>query len=503
MTVLDPFTVMYDGNGGFGAPPVDPNVYQSGDVVTVLGPGELTRAGYTFVGWATDPSGFLQYQPGDTFTITADTTLYAVWEAMPLTVTYDGNGNDSGTPPVDPNTYHPGDTVTILEPGDLTKTGYVFTGWAISSDGPPLYSPGDTFTIFNDTTLYAVWTPTPLFTVTYDGNGNDSGTAPIDPNTYQSGDTVTILEPGDLTKTGYQFLGWSTDPNATTPQYQPGDTFTITSNTTLYAIWEAAPVSQMTLAKQVESSGPFEVGDTVTYTYTVANTGNTTLHGLTVTDDRVTGVTCDATVLAPGTGTTCRGSHTLTASDITPCQPSDGGCALTNRAQATATDPDGQEVASNQATATITVQPQRITGLTLIKHVASSGPFEVGDTVAYTYLVVNTGNTTLHGVTVTDDKIADVACGTTTLAPGTGTTCRGSHTLTTTNVTPCQTAMARGGEGYGDGQQPLRCEVTNTARATATDPQGGHVTSGLATATVIVEVEREHDGYGHRAAAKA
>ena len=44
------------------------------------------------------------------------------------TVTYDGNTNDGGTAPVDPNNPHTvNSTVTVLGPGSLTKTGYAFT----------------------------------------------------------------------------------------------------------------------------------------------------------------------------------------------------------------------------------------------------------------------------------------------------------------------------------------------------------------------------------------
>jgi len=44
--------------------------------------------------------------------------------------------------------------------------------------------------------------------------------------------------------------------------------------------------------------------------------------------------------------------------------------------------------------------------------------------------VTNTGNVTLTGVSVTDDKVATVSCPKTTLAPGESMTCTGSHTVT-------------------------------------------------------------------------
>ena len=40
------------------------------------------------------------------------------------------------------------------------------------------------------------------------------------------------------TRTGYNFLGWATDKDATSAEYSFGDSITISSNTTLYAVWK-------------------------------------------------------------------------------------------------------------------------------------------------------------------------------------------------------------------------------------------------------------------------
>ena len=40
------------------------------------------------------------------------------------------------------------------------------------------------------------------------------------------------------TKTGYDFLGWSTNKDATSAEYSSGGSITISSNTTLYAVWK-------------------------------------------------------------------------------------------------------------------------------------------------------------------------------------------------------------------------------------------------------------------------
>lgn len=77
--------------------------------------------------------------------------------------------------------------------------------------------------------------------VTYDGNGADGGYT-NDPTAYDEDDEVTVLDNG-FTKTGVAFKGWAantTNRDAGTVDYLPGATFTITANTTLYAVWGAA-----------------------------------------------------------------------------------------------------------------------------------------------------------------------------------------------------------------------------------------------------------------------
>ncbi|MFG2112171.1 Ig-like domain repeat protein [Streptomyces sp. NPDC048718] len=299
--------------------------------------------------------------------------------------------------------------------------------------------------------------------------------------------TVALDASGDATLTTSEL---SLGAHTITARYEGDDNCPASTSTGVVVVVEEPPVASLGLTKQVESAGPFQVGDTVNYTYTVTNTGTTPLYGVSVTDNRTVGVVCDATTLAAGMTTTCRGGHTITTADITPCEPADGGCALTNLAQATAYQLSGTEVASEQATATITVQRQGVSGLTLAKRADSAGPFQAGDTVDYTYTVTNTGDSAVHGLTVTDDRVADVDCGTTTLAAGASTTCHGTYTVTEADAT-----CTRGGADGGYGGHGTTCPVTNTAHATATDTAGDTVTSDTATATIRVS-GGGHDGYG-------
>ena len=76
---------------------------------------------------------------------------------------------------------------------------------------------------------------TDTFTLIYDGNGATSGTLPQVKNVVANS-TVDLknYNPGNLGKEGYVFLGWNTNASATTPLTD----ITITSNTTVYAVWQ-------------------------------------------------------------------------------------------------------------------------------------------------------------------------------------------------------------------------------------------------------------------------
>ncbi|MGW2178079.1 DUF7507 domain-containing protein [Streptomyces sp. NPDC001732] len=179
------------------------------------------------------------------------------------------------------------------------------------------------------------------------------------------------------------------------------------------------------LEKSVDDSRVYEVGDEVTYTYTVTNLGPQALTGLSVTDNRVTtGVNCNATTLAPagqpGSSTTCTGRYTITAADA------ERG-SVTNVATAHGHS-GGESVESEPDEANVLVASQL--GLRLEKSADDTRVYRPGDVVTYTYAVTNTGNATLTGVGVTDDLVPNVVCEQTTLAPGASTTCTGRYTVT-------------------------------------------------------------------------
>ncbi len=162
------------------------------------------------------------------------------------TVLYDGNDSTSGTVPIDSNRYSSGDTVLVLgNTGGLENSGYSFAGWCEDADCTGTsYTQGKTFKIENaNITLYAKWTSNPTYTITYDGNGETTGSAPIDTTNYEEGISAKVIgNTGPLIKMqdgiSLLFEGWNTLANGNGITYLPDQSIEIeTENIVLYAIW--------------------------------------------------------------------------------------------------------------------------------------------------------------------------------------------------------------------------------------------------------------------------
>ncbi|MFC4729045.1 DUF7507 domain-containing protein [Coralloluteibacterium thermophilus] len=219
----------------------------------------------------------------------------------------------------------------------------------------------------------------------------------------------------------------------------------------------AAPA--LTVVKTAGSPSGDTAGSTVGYQFVVTNTGNVTLSGIAIDDDRLDApATCAATTLAPGGTTTCTGTHTITQAEI------DAG-EVRNTATATGIAPGGGTVASPPDDADVGIDAAP--ALSLVKTAGTPSGNRAGSTVGYQFVVTNTGNVTLSGIAIDDDRLdAPATCAATTLAPGGTTTCTGTHTIT-------QAEIDAG-------------EVRNTATATGTAPGGGTVASPPDDADVAI-----------------
>lgn len=164
-----------------------------------------------------------------------------------LSVLYNGNSATGGEVPIDPTKYNANSSATVLaNTGGLVKTGFTFNGWNTSASGTGNnYAPGSTLALSNSSiTLYANWLEASAATyrIIYNGNGNTSGTPPVDPLSYTNGDKGTVLaNTSNLSKNGVAFQQWNTSPNGSGTTYKAGDKITVqSSDITLYAIYNAA-----------------------------------------------------------------------------------------------------------------------------------------------------------------------------------------------------------------------------------------------------------------------
>ena len=115
---------------------------------------------------------------------------------------------------------------------------------------------------------------------------------------------------------------------------------TVTSNEATATV-TAEQKPALSLVKTASPTSYDSVGDVISYSYLVTNTGNVTLAGpVTVADDKAT-VTCPAGGLAPGGSMTCTASYTITQADL-----DSGSVKNTAKASANGTDsnPDDETV---------------------------------------------------------------------------------------------------------------------------------------------------------------
>lgn len=255
------------------------------------------------------------------------------------------------------------------------------------------------------------------------------------------------------------------------------DNYVIPTGTTPPATCDAAdlactthPISDLAIVKSVDPADQesSEAGQQVTYSFLVTNTGGTTLTDVSVAEGEFTGsgelgavVPAVVDSLAPGASTTFTATYTLTQADV------DRG-TTSNTATATGLPPTGPRMESPPSTVVLTSVPAP--GLSIVKSVdaAARASYDAGQSVTYSFLVTNTGNTTLTDVTVAEGEFTGSgALGALTpasvesLAPGASTTFTATYTLTQADVD--------------------RGTTSNTATATALPPAGERVESAPST----------------------
>lgn len=178
---------------------------------------------------------------------------------------------------------------------------------------------------------------------------------------------------------------------------------------------------------EVGSDSVINAGDTILYTYVVTNSGNVSINSVTPVDtgpkfntlngtgtlgaftliSTTNGASAGATLL-PGESGTYTALYTLSAIDayraagITVA----GGNAVENSATATGSPVTGTLGAVTPSTAEVAIPAAPKLAIAKNRSITtdngSAGVADVGDVITYTYVVQNTGNVTITGLSIAD-----------------------------------------------------------------------------------------------------
>ena len=220
------FTVTFNSLGGTT---VESQQIEAGSFVEK--PTEPTKLGYSFDGWYTSTDGGKTLSTKFDFTtsILSDITLYAKWNAIIFTVTFN---TDSGIFTDDTNqNVNYGEKV--IEPTNPIRNGYDFLGWYESTDnGITLSELSYNFdtVITENIYLYAKWKVTEIFVyiegTTIEGRITAEGSSSS--NVFIDGSSVTIasfyISDHEVTQGEYESYGSYRNYNPTS-NYGLGDNY--------------------------------------------------------------------------------------------------------------------------------------------------------------------------------------------------------------------------------------------------------------------------------------
>jgi len=193
------------------------------------------------------------------------------------------------------------------------------------------------------------------------------------------------------------------------------------------------------------------VGDVITYTINITNTGNVTLNDITITDNIASLSQNSISSLPVGQTVPVTASYTVTQADINAGQISNQAIASTsfnsNPVSDVSNDPDPDSPSTDDdPTITLIVQTPEITltktdNLDLIPQ-----NMNVGDVINYDILVTNTGNVTFNQIVVTDPN-ANITSGNpvVNLAPGQTANVTAEHVVTQADLDAGQVINAATG----------------------------------------------------------
>ena len=215
------------------------------DYGTVITFPVTTKIGYLFDMWYESPTytGGNSYPAGGQKTIYANLTVYAKWNPISYTITFNATGA-TNIPNV-MNVQYSETPLFSLPSGIPVKAGWTFVSWNTAQDGNGTsYLPGAEITTNLRNTqganvnLYAIWQAA-SFTVTWDICGGALNGIPSNIETTVVFNSKYVVPSGTFFKSGHTFAGWFTAQEGGT-QITNNTTVTITDNITYYAHWDYA-----------------------------------------------------------------------------------------------------------------------------------------------------------------------------------------------------------------------------------------------------------------------
>ena len=267
------YTIVFNGNSATSGTMSSLTDRKYGTTYTLTS-NAYKKTGYKFIGWNTesDGSGTIYADKANIKNLTSTNgktiKLYAMWEEISYSVTYNLNGgvNDAANPE-----YYSINSGLIIF-FDPIKTGYTFKGWYLDSEFTNAITKIESGSTGNKE-LYAKWeentSDNTTYTITYILNGGINNEA--NPISYKSTDTeIKFYEP---TREGYIFAGWYLDSEFI---MQIDSLENGTENLTIYAKWIAEDSNKFVIYLKYDnyesliSADEYDITETLTgpFSYT-------------------------------------------------------------------------------------------------------------------------------------------------------------------------------------------------------------------------------------------
>lgn len=335
-------------------------------------------------------------------------------------------------------------------------------------------------------------TITYTFTVTNTGNVTLSDVKVEDPMLV--GTTITLdkttLTPGESTTgtatynvTQSDLDSESIDNTATAygtpPQVGEDEVLPVSDEDTEVVLTDR--LADILLEKTAVEDLVSKVGDTITYNFTVTNTGNVTLSDVELNDPmfEISSIELEKTTLAPGESTTGKATYVVTQEDL---DNKDG--YITNTAITTGTPPEGYIPPEGQPDKPVSEDTEKVaveqeSAIEMVKEADKTSVSVIDETITYTFTVTNTGNVTLTDIEISDPMITDdIVLDKTTLAPGESTTASATYNVTQKDLDNLSIYNEASVEGTPPGYNP-------------NDPEGPQKPTAEDDETVLVDVNAD------------